>query len=99
MQANSISKQVELWDTLVYTDWCLPGLSVVYETSRTNRWLIGDGGGEGEELPCDDHVPLNEGALGKTVYQIICKNLLKTIENTYLLMKILAFLILFPRTM
>ena len=33
--------------------------------SRTTRWLNGDGG-EGEELPCDDHVPLNEGAVGKT---------------------------------
>ena len=33
--------------------------------SHTIRWLNGGEEG-GEELPCDDHVPLNEGAVGKT---------------------------------
>ena len=32
--------------------------------SHTIRWLNGGEEG-GEELPCDDHVPLNEGAVGK----------------------------------
>jgi hypothetical protein len=47
----------------VFTNWRHPGLSFVYETSLTIRWLKEDEGGE--ELPCVDHVPLNEGAVGK----------------------------------